>query len=162
MNITIQPLTDQEKTKIHSVHRGRIILLVFVLLPLLAALIYIFLQFLKGINQLSFDFVTIFFLSIFALVIYYIPNYFFPLYRDSFRNLFATNKKVIETKILNINSRWTGKSVYFTVETEFMTINTFKHTILMPGIPFLELRAGMEIKIHCIDNNKLDILQITT
>lgn len=162
MFISIQPLTTEDKTAIKRVFYIRLGFFFIFILPLLILVLYIVYDMLFSFINQDYDLLLFAVLIFITAMSYFFGPYFAHLYRDSFRNLQATEKKVVETRIINIEKRWTskGKGWRYFIETEFNVIDSWKNVILMPGVIYPKLQTGDFIKIHFIDNNKPDILQI--
>lgn len=160
MDSSIQPLTKEEKKLICRVFKLRLVLFFVFLLPVLLGIIFVLYHALNALFNNEFDLVTIAALLFFPTILLLMGRYFVPLYRDSYRNLRATEKQVVETTVLHERHWWTRRGYHYLIETEFKSFDSWENTILMPGLGFGDLKMGDHITIQLIRNNKLDVLRI--
>jgi cytochrome c biogenesis protein CcdA len=160
MPIIKMQLSENDKKILKRVFKIRITLGFFFLIPLLfglALLLYNSIVDLKENNQDFMTFVGII-ISVFSGYLFY--KFVIPFYKNSYKNILANNKLVIETKICTIKESYTKKGVRYVVETDDIIINSWQVAILSSRLPFSEMKENMKIKIHQIETNSTDILYI--
>ena len=106
-------LSENDKKILKRVFKIRITLGFFFLIPLLfglALLLYNSIVDLKENNQDFMTFVGII-ISVFSGYLFY--KFVIPFYKNSYKNILANNKLVIETKICTIKESYTKKGVRY-------------------------------------------------
>lgn len=160
MKIIVQPLTAEDKKFIRRTFIGRFVVFFIFILPILIAGLFIIYDVLSDFLHHNYSLLSFVGLIFIAVMAYFFVPYFVPLYWDTYRNLRAREKQVIETRIINKDERWTRKGLRYFIETEFTVIDSWKNTVLTLGVIFPGLQIGDLITIHVIPNNKYDILKI--
>lgn len=158
MTITTQPLSDHEKKLLRRVFKIRVIFSLIFLLPIL---FMIFIATLDDSLFSYYDVMSFFPIALISLVCFLIFKYAVPFFINSYKNTKETKKMVIVTKVENIE-RTIFKGVRYVVKTDYKTIDSYAISIIDNQPPFLfsDLYIGMLIEIHCLENNKIDILKI--
>ena len=160
MPITKLPFTEIDKKVLKTAFRNRIIIGVLFLIPLLAGLGLLSYNSILDFKENNYDFMT--FAGIFISLVsgYLFFKFVIPFYKNSFKNVQASNKLVIETYISAIKEEHTNKGMRYVVETDDITIYSWQVAILSSSLPFNEMKVNMKIKIHQLENNNTDILYI--
>lgn len=159
MTITIQPLSDHEKKLLRRIFKIRIIFSIFFTFTILFFLVGILGIYILGNSNNSDP--LIFLTGIILIIIIIIYKYAVPFFINSYKNTKETKKLVVVTKVENIETT-IFKGVRYVVKTDYKTIDSYAISIIDNQPPFLfsDLYIGMLIEIHCLENNKIDILKI--
>lgn len=157
MTIITQPLSDNEKKLFRKAFKIRVIFSILFISPLLFFII-------DYVSSPYYDFEISFFpIAIIALICFLVFKYVIPFYRRSYKNLKEENKLIISTFVTNIEPGWIySGSRQYVIQTEYRRIDPWSISILdnNPIFIFSEVYVGMPIEIHCLENNKTDILRI--
>lgn len=163
MTVTKVPLSLSEKKTLNSAFNIRMALGLFVILPILFTSAYLFLE--SAIDYSANHYAggtLIFCTGFFVLCAYLFFRLAVPFYRQTFKGIRAKDKLIIETVIISIKSEWVDEfGITYVIQTEspapiVSTINR----LLNPAFGYKDLRLNMRIRIHCIEDNFMDILCI--
>ncbi|GGI28575.1 hypothetical protein [Pedobacter mendelii] len=161
MRITKTPLLKSDMQLLNRAYRIRLWLGILFILPITlatTAVAYLIIQELRS-EQIT---TLVVCGSIFVfIIIYLLKRFVIPFYLNSYKNLSSKEKIIVETNIINIESRVTSRGIKFIVDTEYRFIDSWSVSILKTELNYNEMFQGMSIKIHCLENNKIDILYIT-
>jgi len=149
MKVTKNLLLNEEKKLLKNAFYVRLIFLGFFALPLISILVFLFLE------------EKFFIMSIVFLLLLFISYKFvYPFYMQSKKNLLATHKLVVETKVLNIEKQFRKRGFRFILQTEYNTIDSWSCTLHKTTLTFDKLFNGMLIELHLLENNKVDLLEM--
>lgn len=161
MIIKTQPLTAEEKKKLRLVFRFRLISGLVTALLLTGGLGFLSIQAVDQIRSSTSDGMSFFALALTAIVIFLIIRFVIPFYRNSFKNLKLRDKLVVDTIVLKIEQRTTNKGQKYSVQTEYMHLDSWAISPIMKQRLYLhEMQVNMPITIHCLAGNMTDILYI--
>ena len=164
----IVPLSEAEKALFRKTLRTRLWIALFLGVPLMVFMGYLSYQLISDEiaiytgqrNDYDWDFGGYFFFFLLISMHLGFWFYFVPFYKKSFKNRLQTQKIVATTTITNIVKKHGHKgAIYYTIQTEYMHIDTYTQVILTPII-VSELQKGMTIEIHHLENNFWDIIKI--
>jgi len=161
MTITIQPLSDHEKKLLRRAFKFRVIFAIIFLLPLFSGMILMFNETVDQFSTSTYDGMSFFSIALIVLVCFLVFKYVIPFFINSYKNTKETKKLIISTVVTNIEKQF-YRGVRYVVETDYRRIDSYGISILdnIPIFLFAEVYIGMRIEIHCLENNKIDILRI--
>ncbi|MCZ4222284.1 hypothetical protein [Pedobacter rhodius] len=161
MIITKVPLSENDLKLLSRAYRIRLWFGIIFGLPLILATTVMTYFIIQEILSRQFRAMVIFGIIFVLSIIYLTKRFVIPFYLNSCRNLSCKEKIVVETKITDIENRMTSKGLKFTIYTDYRIIDSWSVSVLKPELNFYEMFQGMNIKIHCLEHNKVDILYIT-
>ncbi|KFF24957.1 hypothetical protein [Chryseobacterium vrystaatense] len=157
-----EPLTAEEKKKLKFILKVRLIIGSFFIAPL-TVLMFISMGavIVQDITNRTADGWTYFCLAFLLIIVLLIIRFVIPFYRKSLKNLKWKDKLVVDTIVLSVKQKLTGKGYKYVIETEYRYLDSWSiTTVMQPSLPFHEMHANMSITIHCFEDNKTDILYI--
>jgi|EndMetStandDraft_2_1072991.scaffolds.fasta_scaffold211599_2 hypothetical protein len=162
MTITNKPLSEDEKKTLKKAFKIRFILAVFFLLPLFCLLLITSNITIQQFVNSDYDGMSFFVLGLIIIVVFLVFKYVIPFYMKAYKNTKEINKLVIATHVINLEKKITPKGIRHIITTEYRTIDQWTTSILDHQTPFYfsDAYVGMSLEIHCLENNKTDILRI--
>lgn len=149
MKVTRTVLSSNEKKQLKRAFYFRLIFLGFIGLPLASILVILFLE--ENFMILA---------IVFLVILFLLYKYVFSFYMQSKKNLYATHKLVVETKVLSIEKQLRKQGYRFLIQTEFNTIDSWNLTLHNPTFTYDKLKNGMLLELHLLENNTFDLLEI--
>ena len=155
----IRPLTTEEKQKLKSVFKARIIIGLFFSPFILFGTSFLLIGSINDIRDGTGDSGSYFGLALVSIIVFLIVRYVIPFYKRSFENTRRQNKLVIKTVVLAITQRSLSNYI---IDTGFRKIDNFSISIIMQtsSLYLNQLYVNMPVTIHCFEDNKTDILYI--
>lgn len=161
MKITKAPLSENDLKLLSRAYRIRLWFGIIFVLPLMLVIIGIACFVIQEVINKQFTILVISGIIFVLSIVYLIKRFAIPFYINSYKNLSSKEKIIVETKIINIENRVTSKGIKFIVDTDYMCINSWSVSILKTELNYNEMFRDMDIKLHCLEHNKIDILYIT-
>lgn len=156
-----EPLTTEEKKKLKFILKVRLIIGAFFGLPLTAGFILMGTSITDDIISGTSDGMTYFSLVLVIIVLFLIIRFVIPFYKNSFKNLIRKDKLVVDTIVISAAQRWTSKGYKYSVQTEYRSLDSWAMTTVMqPSLHLRDMSVNMPITIHCLEDNRVDILYI--
>lgn len=163
MTITKVPLSSSDKKMLINAFKFRLGLLFFVILPLFFTSAFLCYQSIADFKINHYAGGTfIFCTSFFILCIYLFFKLVVPYYKQTFRNIRAKDKIIIETIIIDIKNEWQDEFGYtYVIQTEYdVPIISTINRLLNQRFGYKDMRRHMRIKIYAMESNLMDILYI--
>jgi hypothetical protein len=158
MNIEIAPISVLEEKKLRTVLYTRLAFGVFLLFPMLVMLGIVVSDLLSNSSSV---WAMLIGLILGLFMVLGIVKFLIPFYLKSFRNLKAKHKLIVTSYVSKVNKKWTRYGFSYIVVTDYMVIDSWINSILIHNLSYNDLFPGMTIKIHHLENNEMDILQLT-
>jgi len=155
------PINDLEKQVLRKTLKTRVIIGLLFLLPISIGLAFLAYSSIVEFTDGSYDAMMFITVLLILTTSFFIFKYALPFYVNSFRNTQEINKLYVATKILSIDVKHTSKGLRYFILTDYMKIDSWKVSIIKQSLKFSEMTVNMNIAIHCFENNKVDILDIT-
>lgn len=152
-------LSDAEKKLLKRAFVIRICFGNFFGMPLVLLFVYFVKTEIEEFYESYFQISTLLILVTFLGILYLIAKFIFPFYKNSYKNLKAENKIIATTVVINISSQITSKGIHVFIETDYMRIDSWKKSFLLP-MNLTDFTINSKIEIHHLENNITDIIKI--
>jgi hypothetical protein len=163
MTATKVPLSLADKKTLKKTYNFRLAIGLFFICPIVVTSTYMCFQSIAELGTSEFSPMSLFGIGFFILCFYLFFKLAVPFYKQTFKNIRAEYKLIIETRIIDIKTEYSpeinGHS--YTIQTEsHVPIRSTVTALLNQTFGYKDMRINMKIRIHCMEDNPMDILYI--
>lgn len=153
-------LTPEDKKLVKNALLIRMLFGVIFIVPLLVFGIYFLVDFLSasidGNSTIASGFYALLSLGFF----YAIWKFVFPFHKKIIRNCHRTEKIIARARITEVSKLLLKQGYSFHIKTDYLTIESWRSTVLKLELPYPEMKVDMILEIHYFEDDVKDLIRI--